>query len=136
SVFWAALYVSPARDEDGAVVQHFASFVDLARHKQQQVKSAMMIDEMNNRVKNALATVQSIVWQALRNASDPEVIRESIESRLFALSRSHDLWTRENWEVAGLVALLHEAMEPFRAAGGRHTERIVITGKNIRIPPK
>jgi two-component sensor histidine kinase len=70
----------------------------------------------------------------LRKASDPKVIRESIESRLFALSRSHDLLTRENWDGAGLLDLVNEAMEPFGVANGR-TERFVITGKNIRLPP-
>jgi PAS domain S-box-containing protein len=39
SVFWAALFISPVRDESGEVVQHFASFVDLTRHKQEQAKS-------------------------------------------------------------------------------------------------
>ena len=98
-------------------------------------RSTMMIDELNHRVKNTLSTVQSIVWQALRKASDPDVIRDAIESRLFALSRSHDLLTRENWESAGLLDLVNEAMEPFGVADGR-AERIVITGKNIRISPK
>jgi two-component sensor histidine kinase len=95
----------------------------------------MLIGELNHRVKNILSTVQSIVWQALRTTSDPKVIREAIESRLSALSRSHDLLTRENWESAGLLDLLHDAMEPFGVAGGR-AGRIVVTGKNIRFPPK
>ena len=95
----------------------------------------MLIDELNHRVKNTLSTVQSIVWQALRSGSDPKAIRESIESRLFALSRSHDLLTRENWESAGLLDVVNDAMEPFGVADGR-AERIVITGKNIRFPPK
>lgn len=132
SVFWAALFISPVRDGGGAVVQHFASFVDLTKHKQEQARSVVMIDELNHRVKNTLSTVQSIVWQALRKTSDPEVIRDAIESRLFALSRSHDLLTRENWQSAGLLDLLNEAMEPFGVAGGR-AERIVIAGMNIRI---
>ncbi len=78
-MFWSAVLISPVRDESGDVVQHFASFVDLTDHKQEQAQSRMLIDELNHRVKNTLATVQSIVWQALRNTSDPEVIRESIE---------------------------------------------------------
>jgi PAS domain S-box-containing protein len=134
SMFWAALYISPVRDESGQVVQHFASFVDLTRQKKEQAQSTMMINELNHRVKNTLATVQSIVRQALQNSSDPIVIRESIESRLFALSRSHDLLTRENWEGAGLLDLIHEVLEPFGVANGR-AERFVIKGKNIRIPP-
>jgi two-component sensor histidine kinase len=94
----------------------------------------MLIDELNHRVKNTLATVQSIVWQCLRNTSDPALIRESIESRLFALSRSHDLLTRENWEGVGLVDLIKTALEPFGVATGM-SERFVISGENIRVPP-
>ena len=88
SEFWAALFISPVEDENGDVVQYFASFVDLSKHKQEQAQSKMLIDELNHRVKNTLSAVQSIVRQALQTASDPKVIRESIESRLFALSRS------------------------------------------------
>jgi PAS domain S-box-containing protein len=135
SEFWAGIFISPVRDEGGDVVQHFASLVDLTKHKQEQAHSRMLIDELNHRVKNTLATVQSIVWRALRRASDPEVIRESIESRLFALSRSHDLLSRENWEGAGLVDLVNAALEPFRVADGR-ADRLVVTGQNIRLTPK
>ncbi len=134
SMFWAAIFISPVLDVSGEVVQHFASFVDLTRQKQEQAQSTMMIAELNHRVKNTLATVQSIVWQALQETTDPKVIRESIESRLLALSRSHDLLTRENWEGAGLLDLVTEAMAPFGVANGR-TDRLVITGKNIRLPP-
>ena len=136
SEFWAALFISPVRDEEsGDIIQHFASFIDLTRHKEEQAQSRMLIDELNHRVKNTLTTVQSIVSQALRNASDPAVIRESIESRLFALSRSHDLLTRENWESAGLHDVVEAALEPFGVANGR-SERFRVTGKNVRFPPK
>ncbi|WP_353034659.1 HWE histidine kinase domain-containing protein [Mesorhizobium sp. M1328] len=135
SLFWSAILISPVRNESGNVVQHFASFVDLTDHKQEQAQSRMLIDELNHRVKNTLATVQSIVWQALRNTSDPEVIREAIESRLFALSRSHDLLTHEKWEGAGLLDLTKAALEPFGVANGR-SEHFVITGSNIRASPK
>jgi PAS domain S-box-containing protein len=62
SVFWAALFISPVRDHSGDIVQHFASFVDLTIQKKEQAQSTMMINELNHRVKNTLATVQSIVW--------------------------------------------------------------------------
>ncbi|MBA3512741.1 HWE histidine kinase domain-containing protein [Sphingomonas sp.] len=136
SEFWAALFISPVRDEkSGDVIQHFASFIDLTRHKEEQVQSRMLIDELNHRVKNTLTTVQSIVAQALRNATDPEIIQEAIESRLFALSRSHDLLTRENWESAGLHDVVRPALEPFGIAKGR-AERIRIEGENVRFSPK
>jgi len=134
SEFWAALFVSPVRDENGDIVQYFASFGNLTKHKEEQAQSRMLIDELNHRVKNILATVQSIVWQALRTSSVPVAIRASIESRLLALSLSHDLLTRENWKSAGLVDVVHNALEPFGVSGGR-ADRIVIKGENIRFPP-
>jgi PAS domain S-box-containing protein len=135
SEFWAAIFISPVLDESRNVVQHFASLVDLTKHKQEQAHSRMLIDELNHRVKNTLAAVQSITWQALRKSSDPEAIRESIESRLFSLSRSHNLLTRENWEGAGLLDVVNAALEPFGVANGRG-ERFVITGQNTRLTPK
>ena len=135
SEFWSVVFISPVRDEDGDIVQYFASMVDLTRQKENEVQLRMLIDELNHRVKNTLSTVQSIVRQTLRTSSDPATIRDSIESRLFAFSRSHDLLTREKWESAGLYDIVHDAVEPFVAAGGR-TDRIAITGENIRFPPK
>jgi PAS domain S-box-containing protein len=135
SEFWASVLVSPVRNESGDVVQHFVPFVDLTKHKQAHAQAKLLIDELNHRVKNTLATVQSIVWQPFRNPADPAAIRESIEGRISALFRSHDLLTRENWESAGLLDLVKEALEPFGIANGR-AERFVIAGSNIRLPPK
>lgn len=135
SEFWAAVFISPVRNAGGNIVQYFASLIDLTKHKEDEDRSRMLIDELNHRVKNTLSTVQSIVWQTLRTTTDPEAIRQSIESRLFALSRSHDLLIREKWESAGLFDIAHDALEPFGVSGGR-ADRIVITGENIRFPPK
>jgi PAS domain S-box-containing protein len=135
SVFWVDLFVSPVRDRSGEIVQHFTSFVDLTRHKLEQAHSRMMIDELNHRVKNTLSTVQSIVTQALAAPSSISVIKESIVSRIFALSKSHDLLSEENWTGTGLQDLLGAALQPFGVANGRK-ERFLITGDNIRIPPK
>jgi PAS domain S-box-containing protein len=135
SEFWTAVFISPVRDERGDVVQYFASFVDLTKHKEDEARSKLLIEELNHRVKNTLATVQSIVWQATRTSSDPKLVQKAIETRLFALSRSHDLVTRENWESIGLLDIIHDAMEPFGVANGR-AARIVIQGENIRFSPK
>lgn len=135
SEFWAALFISPVRDKSDNVVQYFASYVDLTKHKEEQAQSRMLIDELNHRVKNTLSTVQSLVWQALRTTSDPNVLRKSIESRLFALSRSHDLLTRVRWKSAGLVDVVTDALAPFMVADGPMM-RIAIDGENVLIPPK
>jgi two-component sensor histidine kinase len=129
------VFISPVHDKGGNIVQHFVSVVDRTKSKLEANQSMMLIDELNHRVKNTLSTVQAIVWQALRSASDPAVIRESIESRLSALSRSHDLLTRGDWVGSGLHDLIREALEPFGVINGE-TSRAIIAGENIRMSPK
>ena len=117
------------------MVQHFVSLVDTTKHGRARENAARLIEELNHRVKNTLATVQSIVTQAVRNSSDPEIVRESIETRIAALSRSHDLLGREKWDGAGLRDLIDEVLAPFRVTEGR-AERFKIDGENIRLSPK
>lgn len=135
SKFWATLLVSPVKDDDGDTIQYFASFVDLTSYKDDQTHSRMLIDELNHRVKNTLATVQSIVSQAARANADPKEMRKAVESRLFALSRSHDLLSREKWKSAGLMDVLSDALEPFGGLNER-SGRVEISGENIRFAPK
>jgi HWE histidine kinase len=100
----------------------------ISKHKQAQAQAKMLTYEFNHRVKNTLSTVQSSLWQAFLQLSDTA-------GRLFALSQSHDLLARENWESAGLVDIVKEALDPFGVANGR-AERFVIAGSNIRPPTK
>ena len=135
SEFWASIFVSPVRDAAGVTVQYFVSIHDLTEHRREIAHSRMLIDELNHRVKNTLSTVQSIVTQALRRPAEPDVIRESIESRILALSRSHDLLTSENWEGVGLHDLAYTALRPFTVVAGQ-SERFTIAGENLRLSPK
>jgi len=135
SVFCASIFVNPVKGEDGDIVQHFVSLVDTTRHVRAREHAAMLIDELNHRVKNTLATVQSIITQALRNSADPAVVGQAIETRIAALSRSHDLLGREKWDGVGLRDLIGEALAPFSGAEGM-ADRFVITGENIRLSPK
>jgi two-component sensor histidine kinase len=50
--------ISPVRNQDGVVVQHFASISDLTAHKQEQAELKLLVDELNHRVKNRLSTVE------------------------------------------------------------------------------
>jgi PAS domain S-box-containing protein len=133
--FCATIFVNPVKDKSGKIYEHFISLVDTTRHELARDHAAMLIDELNHRVKNTLATVQSIVVQAVRNSSDPTIVRESIETRIAALSRSHDLLGREKWEGAGLRALVRESLAPFTVTEGR-AERFTIEGEKVRLSPK
>jgi PAS domain S-box-containing protein len=112
SVFWVSIYISPVRDEGGDVVQHFASFVDLTKHKQQKDRLRFLLDELNHRTQNTLATVQAIAVQTLRGVADKEVV-DAFEGRILALSKAHTLLGRENWDGVGLRDVIDQILQPF-----------------------
>lgn len=132
---WASMFHSPVRDAHGVVVQHFVSILDITEHEEAQRYAGLLIDELNHRVKNTLATVLAIVRLAFRNSSDPDAIRDAIESRLFALSRSHDLLNRVHWKEVGFEDVVNAALEPFGINDGL-AKRIVLKGENIGVSPK
>ncbi|MFC4172492.1 HWE histidine kinase domain-containing protein [Microvirga sp. GCM10011540] len=92
----------------------------------------LLINELNHRVKNTLATVQSIAAQAFRaNDWRPEV-REAFEARLIALSKAHDVLTRESWDGADLREIVAQATAPFSSIG--HA-RFTVEGPPVRLSP-
>jgi two-component sensor histidine kinase len=93
----------------------------------------MMIDELNHRVKNTLATVQSIAMQTLRTAETKDDARSALETRLLALSRAHDVLTRESWEGADLVDVIRRALEPYQVLGEK---RFRVVGPHLRVTPR
>lgn len=132
---WATLFVAPVRDERGEIKQHFLSLIDTTPYKVAEQHAGLLIDELKHRVKNTLATVQSIVSQAVRSSKDPETVRESIETRIAALARAHDLLGREQWDGAGLGDVVREILAPYREAEGR-SDRFTVDGENVRLSPR
>ncbi|WP_296596040.1 sensor histidine kinase, partial [Phenylobacterium sp.] len=87
-----------------------------AEQQRYQAQLRLMINELNHRVKNTLATVQSMAAQALRGGGDPSAAYERFESRLMGLAEVHDVLTRENWHGADLREVVERALRPFTSA--------------------
>jgi two-component sensor histidine kinase len=78
-------------------------------------RRALLVNELNHRVKNTLAIVQSIAAQTARGAQDLSSFSAAFQARLIALARAHDLLTCGHWEGATLDAVLRAALEPLVA---------------------
>jgi two-component sensor histidine kinase len=76
---------------------------------------AVLVAELNHRVKNMLASVQSVADQTLRSAgADPRRFTEDFRGRLRSLARAHDLLTQVGWAEAELDDVLRAAMAPWQ----------------------
>src|SRR5690606_17952083 len=106
---WLDFIYQPIRDDAGVVIGIFVQGHDVTDSVRSADRQKLMIDELNHRVKNTLATVQSIAMQTARSHEDPRSFADSFQARLLALSHAHDLLTRTHWEGADLGDILaHE----------------------------
>jgi two-component sensor histidine kinase len=96
-------------------------------------RRTFLLRELDHRVKNTLASVQSIARQTLRTAETPDDFAESFESRLMGLSRAHELLTRQGWDRTNLRDILEAALQPF---GGLADPRFTARGPAISLSPE
>jgi two-component sensor histidine kinase len=98
----------------------------------------LLVDELNHRVKNTLATVQSMAAQSLKDLGGGAAAgRDAFEARLLALSRAHDVLTRESWASADLRGIAAQAVRPFLGAAlPGEAPRITLEGPDLRLPPE
>ena len=132
--FPVAFTASPIRQEE-VVVGTVVEVRDISRRKAEIEHLHMLLDELNHRVKNTLATVQSIFLQTLRDEAMSDHARDGVMSRLMALSRSHDLLTERNWASAPLRDVAHRALAPFGATEDA-SGRVSIAGDEFTLHPR
>jgi two-component sensor histidine kinase len=85
-----------------------------------------VIDELNHRVKNILAVIQSIVTRTLRHGSDIDVARELLIGRIHAMSNVVSLLSESQWQGVKLKGL-------FEARAIPHADRIAVSGPDIAV---
>ncbi len=132
TTFWNALLVSPVFS-GGELVYFFASQLDVTERKRAEEHSFLLNRELSHRVKNTLATVQTVVLQTLRDGSVPERVAGAVAGRLRAIARSHDVLTAEAWASALLLDVIQGALDPIHSRVG---DRLHVAGPDVRLKPR
>jgi PAS domain S-box-containing protein len=103
-----SLTVSPLRDKTGNIIGASKVGRDITERKQTEKLQALLMNELNHRVKNTLATIQALASQSLRRAKSHSDFVSSFTGRLQALARAHDLLTHTKLQGADVLDLVRE----------------------------
>jgi PAS domain S-box-containing protein len=103
---------------------------DITLDKRAAQQRDLMIGELNHRVKNTLALVQSLATQTGYTAASLEEFEKAFTTRLHALASAHDLLTDTNWEGTTLHDVMKTAVAPFAVREGR-TAHIDFVGPTV-----
>jgi two-component sensor histidine kinase len=107
-----------------------ASFDEMARKRRHaEEQQAILLSELNHRIKNSFAAVRSIAAQTLSHAADQEEFQRAFDGRLAALSRASTLLAGGSWQVTDLRSLVEATLEPFRT-----DDNLRLRGPHVRLP--
>jgi two-component system CheB/CheR fusion protein len=128
-----ALTVSPVRSEGRRIVAASTIATDATARKKMEEHQTLLLHELSHRVKNTLATVQSITAQTLRASGVAPSARELLEGRLIALARAHDVLMERNWRDADLREIAGRALNAFT---GSDAGRLRLEGPSVHVAPE
>jgi two-component system, chemotaxis family, CheB/CheR fusion protein len=117
-----SLTISPLKDAAGKIVGASKIARDITERRRAHERQKLLVNEIQHRIKNTLATVQAIATQTLRSSPGE---RDAFVARLHALAGAHDLLRDDNWHQAALIDLVGKALNAFQE---KHRERFVIDG--------
>jgi PAS domain S-box-containing protein len=125
-----SLTVSPLRDRFGRIVGASKVARDITERKRAEKSQHLLIDELNHRVRNTLAVVQSIAAQTLSRSTRPADFVASFSARIQALARVHTLLAESSWRGADLLELIRGELDVGLAS------RVSYSGPSVMLDPR
>ncbi len=123
----------PVIGGDGTVTGIFVEGFDVTERVHGEAHLRLLMNELNHRLKNTLATVQAFASQTLKGTGSLEDARQALNSRIMALSRAQDVLTSENWQGADLLQMVSVAIAPFE---NEAPDRFRIGGPSLPLGPR
>jgi two-component sensor histidine kinase/PAS domain-containing protein len=121
------------RVEEGERLSIVGVSQDITESKLAEERQAILLHELNHRVKNTLATVQSVATMTRRSAQqgDPAAW-DALMGRIHGLAKTHDLLTESQWQGALLTDMLNNELEPYQDS---MRQRIRLRGPKVSLQP-
>jgi PAS domain S-box-containing protein len=119
------------RDAGGAPMRFIGVSTDITERKRFDAQRELLVRELNHRVKNTIAIVQSIVDQTARASGSVQAFQETFRARLHALASAHEMLMSEGWQSVPLASLAERTLAPHLHAAS--AERVRIEGPPLRV---
>ena len=120
------------RDGAGKPLIMMGVNIDVTEARQAADQTRLLLLELNHRVKNTLAMIQSLARQTMRRKPDPQQFIDSFSGRLRTLSEAHGLLADRDWSGIGLIELLHTQIDPYLLES---SEQLLLAGQDVQLPP-
>ena len=131
-VIQVAVTVSPVLAKNDKVAGAAVVARDISARLLAERRSALLLGELDHRVKNILAVVSAIVSQTIKSGLEPVRLAAEIEGRIAAITKAHSLLTNSGEGIVSLKAILMTEL----AAYDRGTGNVLISGPGVALTPR
>lgn len=119
------------RDAEGKPLVMMGASIDISESKQTAEHTRLLLRELNHRVKNTLAMIQSVARQTIRQNPDPQDFIEAFSGRLRTISDAHVLLADRDWSGVQLFEVIASQLGPkFRT----QPDRAAVHGEDVMLP--
>ncbi|WP_332685643.1 sensor histidine kinase [Devosia sp.] len=119
------------RDAEGKPLVMMGASIDISESKQSAEHTRLLLRELNHRVKNTLAMIQSVARQTIRQNPDPQDFIDAFSGRLRTISDAHVLLADRDWSGVQLYEVIASQLGPkFRT----HPDRAEVRGEDVTLP--
>ncbi len=120
------------RDSEGKALSMIGTNVDITGTKTNAERTKFLLREINHRVKNTLAMLQSLARHTLKKHPEPELFMETFSARLSSIAAAHTLLSDSEWRPVSLRALIDQQITPY--VYRQHDGGLVQQGDDIELP--
>jgi two-component sensor histidine kinase len=121
----------PIRNASGAVTGIFVQGYDISDRVNAEQRQALLVDEMNHRVKNTLATVQALAMLTGRSATTVAEFKTTLANRIAAMAKTQDLLVRGHAEPLPVEDVITSELAPYLGVG----DQVRLTCEPMTIAP-
>ncbi|THK36121.1 PAS domain S-box protein [Ensifer sp. MPMI2T] len=119
---------------DSAAGERLAGIcMDITERKEAEAQRDLLVAELSHRVKNTLATVNSIARQSFSTNPDAHDAQRSFDARIRALAQAHTRLAEARWSGVSLQSIFSDELAPYR---NEDMDNISLDGPPTNLPPK
>jgi light-regulated signal transduction histidine kinase (bacteriophytochrome) len=131
---WAPADLDAAFDLRISLLHVVLRRIDAARRERRLAaeRDALLMAELDHRVKNTLANIQALVVRTSRSAESLTGFVAGLDGRIQSMAKAHSLLSESRWEGIAIDRLIGEEL----VAYGGGTGSIVLDGPSVALTPK
>ncbi len=129
---WTMLSTGPVYGENEEIVGALAMVTDISERKHAEQQQLLLLQELDHRVKNTLATVMALSEMTSGDARSVEEFSAAFGGRIQAMARTHETLAIAKWKEVSFPTIAKQVLAPFDAGDA---VRIHMRGDSSMILP-